>query len=431
MTSCNCSYILFHINNVALHKWDEIIDKVTNQYLTTPYVKYVLLGKKRKTNEVMGLIEYTTYSPCHTVEELQCILSVGTIKIWLECNYFRHLSNFHNVLHRIATYEAKFIYEHHVQGERNYVRSKDVTLTGISRSEINDIFHSDSTDPEMILVIEERMKNIPRQFRQSCEVKKNKAMLSLLTRQQLALVHIVHPATMQCYHSFDFHHNPHYGIRKELLPMFKWILQMYDVQHKEYCGDIPYHSNNFITIYNNSMKYNFPVEELYRIMKAMKLKSRNISNYYLSYGYSSEYRSITGEPLLTVSIQDKRRESESLLPYILPILSYLSHNIVKHYPQVAPNNTRQLKYAQKMGSNFNYSIDDVNIYEGFDISIVYSKNVIQPHCDVMNDWRDGYNFLSVMKSTIYDEELGETVTISIICYTRKAIGDRMSTELFK
>jgi hypothetical protein len=349
----------------------------------------------------------------------------------MECNYFRHLSNFRHVLHHIATYNARFIYEHHVQGEGNCVRSKDATFTGISCSEINDIFHYDSTDPVMILVIEERKKNIPRQFRQSCEVKKNKAMLSLLTTQQLELVHIVHPAAMQCYHSFDFHHNPHYGIRKEMLPMFKWILQMYDVQHKEYCGDIPYHSNNFITIYNNSMKYNFPAEDLYRIMKAMKLKSRNISNYYLSYGYSSEYRSITGEPLLTVSIQDKSRESESLLPFILPILSYLSHNIVRHYPKVAPNNARQLKYAQKMGSNFNYSINGINIYEGFDVSIVYSKNVIQPHCDVMNDWRDGYNFLSVMKSTIYDEDLGETVTISIICYTRKAIGDRLSAELSK
>ncbi len=84
-----------------------------------------------------------------------------------------------------------------------------------------------------------------------------------------------------------------------------------------------------------------------------------------------------------------------------------------------------------MGSNFNYSINDVNTYEGFDASIVYSKNVVQPHCNVMKDWRDGYNFLSVMKSTIYDEELGETVTISIICYMLKAVGDCMSTELSK
>ena len=428
MTSCNYSYILFHIDNVSLHKWDQIMDKVTNQYLTTPYVKYVLLCKKRKTNEVIGLIGYTTNSPCHAVEELQCILSVSTIKIWKECNYFRHLSNFHNVLHSIATYKARFIYEHHVQGERNCGRSRDVTL---SCSEINDIFHCDITNPEMILIIEERMKNIPRQFRQSCAVKKDKSILSLLTRQQLEMVHIVHPAAMQCYHSFDFHHNPHYGIRKELLPMLKWILQIYDVQHKEYCGNIPFHSNNFITIYNNSIKYNFPAEEIYRIMKAMKLKNRNISNYFLSYGYSSEYRSITGEPLLTVSIRNKKVKSECILPYILPILCFLSHNILKHYPQVAPNSIRQLKYAQKMGSNFTYSMNDVNIYEGFDVSFVYSKNVIQPHCDVMNDWRDGYNYLSVMKSTIYDHELNETVTISVICYTRKAIGDRMSPDLSK
>ncbi len=79
-----------------------------------------------------------------------------------------------------------------------------------------------------------------------------------------------------------------------------------------------------------------------------------------------------------------------------------------------------------MGSNFNYNLDDINIYEGFDISVVYTRYGLDPHCDVMNDWRDGYNFISVLKSTFYDNEVDDIVTISLICYTRKAIGDRLS-----
>jgi hypothetical protein len=51
--------------------------------------------------------------------------------------------------------------------------------------------------------------------------------------------------------------------------------------------------------------------------------------------------------------------------------------------------------------------------------------VIDPHCDVMNDWREGYDYLSVVKSKFLDDELDKYVTVSIICYSRKAIGDFM------
>jgi Trp operon repressor len=59
-------------------------------------------------------------------------------------------------------------------------------------------------------------------------------------------------------------------------------------------------------------------------------------------------------------------------------------------------------------------------------SVVYSRYGLDPHCDVMNDWRDGYNFITVLKSTFYDDEVDDLVTISLICYTRKAISDRLS-----
>ena len=68
---------------------------------------------------------------------------------------------------------------------------------------------------------------------------------------------------------------------------------------------------------------------------------------------------------------------------------------------------------------------DINIYEGFDVAVNYSKSPVEPHCDVINDWRYGYNFISVMKSSFYEVCSQDIVTISVICYTRKAIGDHI------
>ncbi len=41
----------------------------------------------------------------------------------------------------------------------------------------------------------------------------------------------------------------------------------------------------------------------------------------------------------------------------------------------------------------------------------------------MNDWRNGYDFISVVKSTFLDDDIDRYVTLSIICYSRKAVGD--------
>jgi hypothetical protein len=277
----------------------------------------------------------------------------------------------------------------------------------------------------MILVIEERLKGLPNQFRVSCKIRGKKTMLSLLPMQQLHMVHVVHPATKQCYHSFDFHHNPHYGVRRELLPFFKWILKANNINFMEYFGEVPYYMTNQITIHNNPPEHDFPAEEIYKILKTYKLKTRAISNYYLSYGYSAEYRSINGNPLLTTSI-GHNKEFQTILTYVFPTLYYLSRNIMKYYPNVSPCPTRRLKYAQKMGSNLNSLLSYENISEGFDLSVVYSKQVLSPHCDVMNDWRVGYNFISVFKCSFLDDEIDDIVTVSIICYTRKAIGDHLS-----
>lgn len=170
MATCNYSYIMFFINNVSGQKWDHIIDQVTKNDLTTPVVKYILLCKNKNTNTVIGLIECTSSIPCHTLDQLQYILSIENIKSWRECNYFRYLINFHNVLHIIAAYRARFIYKHHVQAGEKLALHNDVNVTGITCKEIHDLFNYDTKNPVMILVIEERKKN--------CEVKTNNAVLS-------------------------------------------------------------------------------------------------------------------------------------------------------------------------------------------------------------------------------------------------------------
>jgi hypothetical protein len=67
----------------------------------------------------------------------------------------------------------------------------------------------------------------------------------------------------------------------------------------------------------------------------------------------------------------------------------------------------------------------MNIFEGFDVSLMYSDSFITPHCDVMNDWRYGYNYISVVKNTFWDDNISKSVTLSIVCYTRKAVGDEL------
>jgi hypothetical protein len=236
--------------------------------------------------------------------------------------------------------------------------------------DIDGIFDSATNNTTMVLVIEERLKDLSKEFLAACHVRQNKAILSLLTRKQLKMVHIVHPATIQCYHSFDFHHNPHYGIRKTLLPFFKWILLVNDVNYFEYVDCEQYHTNKQITIYNNPVEYKFPFEDIYNTLRTHKLKCHKISNQYISYGYSSKYRSIIGESILTTGI-GHIKHSNKIISETFPTLSALSKSLLKNYPDMSPCTNRRNKYSQRMGSNFNYHLNDVNIYEGFDICSIF------------------------------------------------------------
>ncbi len=133
----------------------------------------------------------------------------------------------------------------------------------------------------------------------------------------------------------------------------------------------------------------------------------------------------SGEPLLTKAIEYVTRKKQKILPLVLPVICNRSRDLKAYYPNIAPDNIQNTAYAQRMGSNFHYSLEGINYFEGFDVSIMYEGDVIDPHCDVMNDWREGYDYLSVVKSTFLDDELDKYVTVSVICYSRKAIGDYM------
>jgi hypothetical protein len=248
-------------------------------------------------------------------------------------------------------------------------------------------------------------------------------MLSFAMEGIVNTVHIIYPATNQCYHAFNFHRNPHYGIKLKHIPLIKWILKSNNINYQEYSTEQNYHHNNFLTIHNNNFEQQIPFQHIYRVVKGYKLRSRQLSNYFISYGYSSMYRGKNGEPLLTKAIETNAGKKEKLLPLVLPILCYLSKDIKLHYQHIACNFERNELYSQQLGCNFNYCLPNTNIFEGFDVSLMYSDSFITPHCDVMNDWRYGYNYISVVKTSFWDEFISKSVTLSIICYTRKAVGD--------
>lgn len=415
---------LFCVKNVTSYKWDNIVDKAMGCNSRIKNLPYILMSKKTTDELVLGLIQYETIYENTICDTIKIMIDIEDIAYWKECNYFSKLKNISSILHAIVTYKAHLIFEQCIQPNLLPTSININDIPSIDYINVCSLFDSSNEIQPMILIIEERLTNLPNEFRAACQVRQDKCFLSLLSRNQLMMVHIVHPAMMQCYHSFNFHHNPHYGIRHKLLPIYKWILKLNNVKFMEYHGNEGYHSNNQITIINNPVEYNLPVDYIYNTIKTHKMKSRNISNYYVSYGYSSEYRSITGEPLLTTSIGHLNSSSD-ILQYILPTLSALTESLLNIYPNMSPCNVRRMKYAQRLGSNFKYIYNTLNIYEGFDISVLYSKNTLEPHCDVMNDWREGYNFISVLKSTFYDADIDDLVTLSLICYTRKAVGDRM------
>ncbi len=247
------------------------------------------------------------------------------------------------------------------------------------------------------------------------------------------MVHIIHPSKRQIYHSFDFHRNPHYGVQMNKLPLFKCFLKSLQINFKDYESNTLVHRNRFITIQNNIANNIIPFENIMNLIQISKLNTRQLQNNFISYGYSGRNRKRGGPPVLTKSIKDHGTATQHLLPLLLNTLTTLSVDLISTYGhRVAPNDNRSNIFSRKMGSNFGYDVNALNVFEGMDCSIFHHGknecNMLYQHCDVMNDWRRGYNYVSVAKCLFRENTTMNFVTLSVICYTRKLIGDFLSRK---
>ena len=418
---CLTKYYMNKGENIA----NEAIEWLKHADLNVYLISYIMISKHFNLDITICFIQFFANDSINMLEILKP-LGFEECCFEEELTLFSHLTICHNMLHTLIIQNANV----HIQ---KGTLSLDHTIhgaNGIPKFPLEVMFSliEPNSCNTMALVIEESDNDIEIKHSRALEVKL-KGILSSSEERIVRKVHLIHPSANQCYHSFRFHRNPHYGVKVKHLQLIKWILSYWNITFEEYQSNIMIHSNPSLTICNDISYDWFPYEKFYAILKSNnKLKSRNISNLFVSYGYSAMYCGNNGEPKLTKYIDKFHDKGEKLLPIVLPVLIHLSSELRKYYGHVAPDFYRNQSYAQQMGSNFNYSMIGSNIYEGFDLSIIYSPTILTPHCDVMNDWRPGYDYLSVIKTTFIDQSENKTVTLSLICYTRKAIGDYLKRQ---
>ena len=419
----NINIWCFMLKDINILLWEKLLNQICIRDDTNSNINYLLISLKTYNTVIMGYIQCSVAIDIIN-KYLVNIIGFYNIESWNEANDFIHLSLCHTMIRSILLHDAQLYYEHGYPTTtmKNTMIKCTNLLPLINNNDIIKLF--EKKKHEMALIIEQTKTSSPISFGKALEAKEKK-MLTFTMEHLVDTVHIIYPATNQCYHAFNFHQNPHYGIEVQHIPLIKWILKNSNINYTEYTAEQKYHHNNFITIHNNYFEGQFPFQHIYRVLKGYKLRSRNLSNYFISYGYCSMYRGKNGEPLLTKAIETKAGKREKLLPLLLPILCNLSRDILLHYQYIAKDLERNEKYCQKLGSNFNYCLPNMNLFEGFDVSLMYGDSFITPHCDVMNDWRYGYNFISVVKNTFWDPNISKSVTLSIICYTRKAVGDTL------
>ena len=419
MTKMNV--LCFMVKNINIEIWQKTLDNVCTMDKVNSNINYIIISLKDHNKVIVGYIQYAANRDI-TKTDIINIIGSCKIDIWEEASIFQHLSLYETLMRAIVLHDAQLYYEQgHLTYNINYVIDKCTNLLPlVNNNDIMNLFQK--SIHHMALVIEETKSDIPIKYGKALEAKQ-KEMLTFSMENLVHTVHIIYPATNQCYHSFNFHRNPHYGVDLKHIPFIKWILTSSNISYKEYVNKRKYHYSDVLTIHNNFLDEQFPLRYIYSIVKQYKLRSRSLSNYFISYGFSSMYRGQHGEPLLTKAIETKAGKKRKLLPLILPILCHLTKDLKLHYNYIGSDLKRNMKYSLKMGSNFNYCLSNNNVFEGFDISIMHGDSFIMPHCDVMNDWRYGYNYISVLKTSFMDSDIGKEITLSIICYTRKAIGD--------
>jgi hypothetical protein len=102
------------------------------------------------------------------------ILNITDLYIWQESDYFHHLEHFPSIMYNFVTQEAKFMYEQYVHPQFVRPISKIGNVTKLNSDDISILFDATVEKSVMILVIEERLKGLPNQFRVSCKIRKKK-----------------------------------------------------------------------------------------------------------------------------------------------------------------------------------------------------------------------------------------------------------------
>lgn len=317
---------------------------------------------------------------------------------------------------------------------QKYVSSVLLLIAPVNNAEtlcaIFENFNSDMSSGELTaLVIEEYKNNIKYPFIKWCCSAKDDGILNPKRVTYIEKIHIIHPKPTQTYHTFGLERNTHYSIKIKNLDCFKLICTMIGLSVKEYFPSTEVcRSENLCVV--NSDTTEIPFRQIYDSMKQIKklggLRNRN-DVWLVSYGFSGRVREyIGGPPCLTKQIGGHKINSKILVKLALPILELLTENILLHYREkICVDEFRNALFAERIGENFGLHTEKLNLFEGLDFAITsgLGENILAPHCDVMNDWRPGHNFCSVVKSIVFDEDNQSSVQVVFIAYTRKVIGD--------
>lgn len=281
------------------------------------------------------------------------------------------------------------------------------------------------------LIIEEYLEEIQYPYSNWCLAAREMGILNPNRMKYVSTIHLIHPSNAQTYHTFGLERNTHYSLHVTKLDSFKWIVEQLGIPLIEYKSEIGFTKTENLCVINNTDNNSSSLKDMYTVINEMKntniLRKRN-DIWLVSYGFSGRAKKgKSGDPPnLTITIGGKSKTDTSLLSLALPILEKLSAEILTIYAdKILIDETRNMHFAQKLGTNFKLNLNGPNIFEGFDCAVTdgLAGCELNPHCDAKNDWRPGYNYCSVTKTIVHDTNTNNYMQIVLIAYTRKDVGD--------
>ena len=165
---------LFYIQNVCFNSWNNMMDKVMDSSLDSSLITYLLMCKQKRKKLVLGIIQHIPDHNSNIIDIMKEILNITDLNIWQESDYFHHLEHFPSIMYNFVTQEAKFIYEQYVQPQFVRPINKIQNVAKLDSDDISILFDATIEKSVMILVIEERLKGLPNQFRASCKIRGKK-----------------------------------------------------------------------------------------------------------------------------------------------------------------------------------------------------------------------------------------------------------------